>query len=139
VNVLHICAKRFDLVSPDIWKLMKDEVFVPKMEEIEKKAWKSFKEVVQNFLSNHQSPNYKSLVEDMLINFKNLGCRMSVTVYFLNSHLDHFPENWRDVNEERGERFHQDIKEMERRYQGRWNMNVVADYCWMLKRDENAH
>jgi hypothetical protein len=31
------------------------------------------------------------------------------------------------VSEEQGERFHKDIKEMERRYQGRWNVNVVGE------------
>jgi hypothetical protein len=30
------------------------------------------------------------------------------------------------VSEEQGERFHQDIKEMEWRYQGRWNVNMIA-------------
>ncbi|GFU57687.1 uncharacterized protein TNCV_3638421 [Trichonephila clavipes] len=58
---------------------------------------------------------------------------MSVKVHFLHSHLDYFPENVGAVSEEQGERFHQDIKEMERRYQGRWNVNMMADYCWMLK------
>ncbi|GFW68345.1 uncharacterized protein TNCV_2263341 [Trichonephila clavipes] len=59
---------------------------------------------------------------------------MSVKVHFLHSHLDYFSENLGAVSEEQGERFHQDIKEMERRYQGRWNVNMMADYCWMLKR-----
>ncbi|GFW53761.1 uncharacterized protein TNCV_3938551 [Trichonephila clavipes] len=59
---------------------------------------------------------------------------MSVKVHLLYSHLDYFPENLGAVSEEQGERFHQDIKEMERRYQGRWNVNMMADYCWMLKR-----
>jgi len=26
---------------------------------------------------------------------------------------------------------------MERRYQGRWNVNMMADYCWTLRRDES--
>ena len=38
-----------------------------------------------------------------------------------------------EVSEEHGERFRQDINEMER-YQERWNVNMIADYCWMLKR-----
>ncbi|GFV84761.1 HTH_Tnp_Tc3_2 domain-containing protein [Trichonephila clavipes] len=62
---------------------------------------------------------------------------MSVKVHFLHSHLDYFPENLGAVSEEQGERFHQDIKEMERRYQGRWNVNMMADYCWMLKRENS--
>ena len=31
--------------------------------------------------------------------------------------------------------FHQDIKEMERRYQGRKDKKMLADFCWNLKRD----
>ncbi|GFX46376.1 uncharacterized protein TNCV_238381 [Trichonephila clavipes] len=62
---------------------------------------------------------------------------MSVKVHFLHSHLDYFPENLGAVSEEQGERFHQDIKEMERRYQGRWNVSMMADYCWMLKRENS--
>lgn len=60
---------------------------------------------------------------------------MSLKVYFLNSHLDYFPENLGAVSEEQGERFHQDIKEMERRYQGKWSVTMMADYCCMLYRD----
>lgn len=61
---------------------------------------------------------------------------MSLKLHFLYSHLDYFPENLGDVSEEQGERFHQDLKEMERRYQGRWTKTMLADYCWNLKRDE---
>jgi hypothetical protein len=52
-----------------------------------------------------------------------------------------FPENLGAVSEEQGEHFHQDIKEMERRYQGRWNVNMMGDYCWMLHRKipETSH
>ncbi|GFX82409.1 uncharacterized protein TNCV_2870901 [Trichonephila clavipes] len=89
----------------------------------------------QGFLGNKNDPNYKALVAELLQKYKILGCNMSVKVHFLHSHLDYFPENLGAVNEEQGERFHQDIKEMERRYQGRWNVNMMADYCWMLKRD----
>ncbi|GFV21849.1 uncharacterized protein TNCV_4525361 [Trichonephila clavipes] len=62
---------------------------------------------------------------------------MSVKVHFLYSHLDYFPENFGAVSEEQVERFYQDIKEMEHRYQGRWNVNMMADYCWMLKRENS--
>lgn len=71
----------------------------------------------------------------MLQNFQRLGCNMSLKVHFLFSHLNYFPENLGAVSEEQGERFHQDIKEMERRYQGRWSVSMMADYCWMIKRD----
>ena len=51
------------------------------------------------------------------------------------SHLDFFPENLGEVIEEHGERFHQYIMSMEKRYQGKWTSSVLADYCWTLKRD----
>ncbi|GBN74168.1 hypothetical protein AVEN_242283-1 [Araneus ventricosus] len=60
---------------------------------------------------------------------------MSLKVHSLDLHLDYFPENLSAVSEEKGEIFHQDIKEMERRYQGKWNVSMIADYCWMLQRD----
>ncbi|GBM74473.1 hypothetical protein AVEN_69475-1 [Araneus ventricosus] len=60
---------------------------------------------------------------------------MSLKIHFLDSHLDYFPEKLGEVSEEQGERFHQDIKEMKRRYQGKWNLSMIADYCWMLQRD----
>ncbi|KAL4711600.1 hypothetical protein ACJJTC_003617 [Scirpophaga incertulas] len=33
-----------------------------------------------------------------------------------------------------GKRFHQDVRHIERRYQGRSDVSMLADYCWMLKR-----
>jgi hypothetical protein len=46
-----------------------------------------------------------------------------------------FFENLGAVSEEQGERFHQDIKEIERRYQGRWNVNMMDDCCWTVHRE----
>jgi hypothetical protein len=45
------------------------------------------------------------------------------------------------VSEEQGERLHLDIKEMERRYQGWWNVNMMGDCCWTLHREipETSH
>ena len=60
---------------------------------------------------------------------------MSVKMHYLFSHIDRFPENLGAMSGEQGERFHQDIKEMETRYQGRWDAAMMADYCWTLKRD----
>ena len=36
------------------------------------------------------------------------------------------------MSREQGERFHQDIKIMNCRYQGRWDIHMMADYCWSL-------
>jgi len=44
---------------------------------------------------------------------------MALKIHFLHSHLDFFPENCGVVSDENGERFHQDISSMEKRYQGK--------------------
>ena len=63
---------------------------------------------------------------------------MSIKVHFLHSHLDCFPENLGALSDELRERFHQDVKEMEERYQGRWDAVMLADYWWSIKRDSVA-
>lgn len=60
---------------------------------------------------------------------------MNLKLHFLHSHLDYFPKNLSDYSEEQDERFRQNIREMECRYQGRWDVNMMADYCWSLKED----
>lgn len=125
-------------VGPDIRKLMQDDNFVTTMSLKEKNAWQSFKAVVQNFLGNKRAPDYQNLVSNMLTNFKKLGCLMSLKLHFLFSHLEKFPENVGAFSEEMGERFHQDFKEHEIHYQGKWNERMIADYCWTLKRSDTS-
>ena len=121
--------------GPQIRKLIRDQNFTRSMKAVEKKAWNSFVAVVQNFLGNKKAENYEDVVAAMITNYCKLGCNMSIKVNFLNSHLDAFPENLGAVSDEQGERFHQDIKVMEERYQGRWDTHMMADYCWGIKRD----
>ena len=115
---------------PQIRKLMMDDGFTDTMTEIEDDVWNAFKEVVVKFLGIIKDPPYKETVRNMLDKFKLLGCKMSLKLHFLASHLDYFPPNLGAVSEEEGERFHQDLKDVERCYQGRWDVNMMADYCW---------
>ena len=62
---------------------------------------------------------------------------MSLKIHFLHSHLDFFPPNLGDVSDEHGERFHQDICQMEKNYKGQWNPSMMEDFCWMLQRDKS--
>lgn len=121
--------------GPQIRELLKDAKFEDSLDSNEINAWRAFKSIIQNFLGNHRSPDYEHVVEELLHSFKALGARMSIKMHFLSSHLDYFPDNCGDLSEEQGERFHQDIRVMEERYQGRWDVNMLADYCWCLKRD----
>ena len=103
------------------------------MTALERAAWLSFVAVVQNFLVNNKAENYNELVTRMLLAFRDLRCNASIKLHFLNSHLDQFPDNL--GSDEQGERFHQDLKIMEERYQGHWDKNMMADYCWSIKRN----
>lgn len=125
------------LVGPQIRELLRDQKFEENLDEIEVKAWKSFKWLCMNFLGKTKSPDYKKGVQELLDAYKEMGCRMSLKLHFLHSHLDFFPTNLGDVSDEMGERFHQDIKSMEKRYQGFWNESMMSDYCWMLYRDDS--
>lgn len=122
--------------GPQIRTLLKDPYFITTMNAVESRAWKGLTGVIQNFLGNKKVDNYQEIVEELLLSLEAMGCKMSIKVHYLHSHLDEFPENLGAVSEEQGERFHQDIKVMEERYQGRWSSNMMADYCWCLMRDE---
>jgi hypothetical protein len=41
----------------------------------------------------------------------------------------------RVVSEEHGEKFRNDIFQMEKRYSGKWCPDMFADYCWSLRRE----
>ena len=72
------------------------------------------------------------VVSHLIESYEKLGCHMSLKLHFLHSHLDFFLDNLENVSEEHGERFHQDIQVMEKRYQGRWNEAMMGDYVWYL-------
>src|SRR5215469_9311708 len=90
------------------------------------------------FLGNNNNPNYKDLVRNLIKSYQNMGCRMSLKLHMLHSHLDFFRENLGAVSEEHGERFHQDIAKMEKRYQGRWDSAMMGDYIWNLVREDKS-
>ena len=138
LSLEKIRAGIFD--GPQIRQLIRDPDFTNSMNYIERKFWTSFVAVVENFPGKHKADNYVEQVDKMLNSFKTLGCNMSIKMHYLHSHLDRFPQNLGDFSKEQGERFHQDIKVMKERYQGRWDINMMADYCWGLKRDcSNIH
>jgi len=57
---------------------------------------------------------------------------MSLKIYFLFSHLDYIPENIGAFSEEMSERFHQDFKEKERHYLGKWDGKMMAEMPLLL-------
>lgn len=52
---------------------MTDENFDTTMSDTGLKAWLAFKNIVNNFLPNHQHPNYKNIVANLLDKYKKFG------------------------------------------------------------------
>ena len=83
---------------------MRDQAFVQAINDNEKAAWLSFVDVMKNFLGNKKAGNYEDLVGNVLSAFHDLGCKMSIKVHFLFSHLEKFPDNLETVSDEQRER-----------------------------------
>lgn len=97
--------------------MMKDKNFVSSMNSKLKPAWISFQKIIEKFLGYHKIGEYKKILADVVSKFGNMGCLMNLKLQLLFSHLRHFPMNSEVDCEEQEEQFHQDIKDMERRYQ----------------------
>ncbi|KAL6487813.1 hypothetical protein MHYP_G00044390 [Metynnis hypsauchen] len=124
-------------VGPQIKKIIECSEFPKKLNRKERAAWNSFIAVVRGFLGNHKDENYVQLVQTLIKNYAAMGCRMSLKIHILDAHLDKFKENMGAYSEEQGERFHQDIMNFERRYQGQYNENMMGDYTWGLIRESD--
>lgn len=104
---------------------MKDNEFERTLGRVEKRAWTSFVALCQHFLGNHKSQNYKSIVEEFLNAYAEMGCKLSIKINFIHSHLDFFPDNLGQLSDEQGERFHREIAACEERFAGK-----VARRCF---------
>ena len=127
--------------GPQIRKLMQDQIFIACMTVVERTAWCSYVSMIRELLGNAKASNHRTFVDVILQNFQALGARISIKLHYLFGHLDYFPKNRGDVCKEQGKRFHQDIRPMEKRYQGCWDSHIMPSYCWTLIRDytEQSH
>jgi len=119
-------------ISPQVQQLFQEPNFKNKLNAAERRARDAFENVYSNFLGNKNSENYVEIMEELLCSCRALGCNMSLKLHFLQCHLAIFLGNMGADSDENGERFHQDISQMEKRYSSKWNPNMLADYCWML-------
>ena len=108
------------------------------MNGLELTAWRSFRNVCTGFLGKHRDDNYVAKIDQLMRSYQALGCNMSLRMHFLHPHLSFFLENLGDVSDIHGERFHQDIAVMEKRYKGKWSPALLADFCLMLQRDQHG-
>jgi hypothetical protein len=69
-----------------------------------------------------KTENYSEIVPGLISSYNVMGCNMSLKLHFLHSHMDFFlPQNMGALSNEYGERFHQDISQIEKRYIGKWS------------------
>ena len=116
-------------------RLMKSNSFSEKLSGVERRAWKSFVSVVEGFLRNHKADNFRNIVEELVDVYEKMGCRISLKLHVLHSHIDESKSNMGDYSEEQGERFYQDVKSFEERYKGQYNESMMGDYIWNLVRE----
>ena len=123
-------------VGPQVKRLMQSDSFLEKLSVVERRAWESFVFVLKGFLGNHKVPNFKDIVEELVDAYEKMGCRMSLKLHILHSHIDEFKDNLGDYSEEQAERFHQDVKSYEERCKGQYNENMMSDF-WNLRRESD--
>ena len=99
------------------------------MNDLELWAWASFVDVVKNFFGKLPNRKLQEVSGKAAEKLQDIGTNISIKVYFLQRHLD--------IGDVSDERFHQDIKTLEERYQGRWDKHIMADTWWIIKRDLN--
>ena len=86
-------------VGSQIRKVFEDPECEKTLNALEPRAWHAFKWICSNFLGNVKSNSYQEGVAELLAAYKEMGCRMSLKIDFLHSHLDFFPENLGAVSE----------------------------------------
>ena len=108
-------------VRSQIRRMLASEELEQQMSDLERNGWQAFRMIVKGFFGNHRRDDYAMVVPNLIESHEKLGCRMSLKLHFLHSDLDFFRDNLGNVSKEHGERFHQYIQVMEKRYQGKWN------------------
>ena len=69
---------------------MLEKNFSEKLYKVERRAWVSFILLCQNFLGNKRSTDYVEVVAEFLEARGEIGCRMSIKIHLLDSHLDSY-------------------------------------------------
>ena len=71
--------------------MLKSENLERKIRQVERQARCVLRGVIEGALENHIDTNYKKINKIKIIeSYKNMGCRMTLKLNFLHSHLDFF-------------------------------------------------
>lgn len=98
-------------------------------------------EVCNKFLGNKKDSDSEILIQNMMNAYEILNISITIKMHTLICHLQLFRENCGRFSDQQGERFHQDIKGIEKDYGGKDMSQGLGRYCWSLIRqtDPNCH
>ena len=122
-------------VCPQNAQVSKDQHFSKILNSTKRRARKAFENICRNLLGNEKAKNYSEIVQQLITSHSAVGCNQPLKLHFLHSYLGFFPENMGAVSNEHGERFHQDISQIEKKYSTKWSLYMLADYCCSLIRE----
>lgn len=90
--IINSCDSQGIFNGPETRKLIdEDEKFSQALNAKQLRAWNAFKQMVHNFFGKRRSEDYHELIDELLLSFREMGCRMSVKLHFLHTHRDKFP------------------------------------------------
>ena len=128
VAVSLTCATLCIVDGSQLRLLIRDPELENPKNKVVLEAWKAFVIVLKNSIGSNKARNYTELVTSMFTAIRNFRCNMNIKMHDLFSHMERLASNLGSMSDEQGEIFHQDIIEMETRYQGRSNAVIMADY-----------
>ena len=88
-------------------RMLASEELEEQLFDLEKNTGQAFRMIVEGFLGNHRRDDYAMVVSNLIKSYEKLGCRTSLKLHFLHSHLDFFRDNLGNVSQEHND---QDIK-----------------------------
>lgn len=133
-HIVHFFTSTGTLNGPDIRKLMKSEAFTNSLPTSGKKAWIAIKSVITNVLGGKRiESGAEELVVEMMRLFKKIGMSMTLKMHFLNNHLDKFLQQSPKDSDEQGERFHQLVMSIEKRFKGKKVDSMLGEICWWTR------
>ena len=128
VPCISKAKKKGIFIGPQVKQLFQETNFKNKLNAAKRRAWNAFENVCSNFLGNTNSENYIAIIEEILSSYRALGCNMSLKLHFLQCHLAIFPGNMGAVSDENGERFHQEIFQMQKKDTAANGTQI----CWLI-------
>ena len=125
-------------MGPEVKRLINSFDFPELLSEVERTAWICFMSVVNGFLGKHRAENFRELVDGLVEAYRKMGCRMSLKIHILHTHVDEFKDNMDDYSEEQSERFQQDVRSFEEGHKGQYNESMMGDYIRNLLRESKV-